>query len=120
MSRSSYQLQPNTVSYKKMTDDKKKISLSTRLHIDVPMLLIIMALLAYSAFIMWSASGQDPEMMERKLGQIASGFIVMIVMAQIPPRMYENWAPHLFIFCVILLVFVDVFGQISKGNFNVG
>ncbi|MBP6122876.1 MULTISPECIES: peptidoglycan glycosyltransferase MrdB [Providencia] len=98
-----------------MTDDKKKISLSTRLHIDVPMLLIIIALLAYSAFIMWSASGQDPEMMERKLGQIATGFIVMIVMAQIPPRVYENWAPHLFIVCVILLIFVDVFGHISKG-----
>ncbi len=48
------------------------------------MLLIIIALLAYSAFIMWSASGQDPEMMERKLGQIATGFVVMIVMAQIP------------------------------------
>lgn len=98
-----------------MTDDKKKLSLSARLHIDVPMLLIILALLAYSAFIMWSASGQDPEMMERKLGQIASGFIVMIIMAQIPPRLYENLAPHLYIFCVILLIFVDVFGQISKG-----
>lgn len=98
-----------------MTDDKRKLSLSTRLHIDVPMLLIIIALLAYSAFIMWSASGLDPEMMERKLGQIFSGFVVMIVMAQIPPRMYESLAPHLFIFCVILLVFVDVFGQISKG-----
>lgn len=48
------------------------------------MLLIILLLLAYSAFIMWSASGQDPEMMERKLGQIASGFIVMLIMAQIP------------------------------------
>lgn len=53
-----------------MTDDKRKLSLSTRLHIDVPMLLIIIALLAYSAFIMWSASGLDPDMMERKLGQI--------------------------------------------------
>lgn len=64
---------------------------------------------------MWSASGQDPEMMQRKLGQIAMGFMIMIVMAQIPPRVYESWAPHLYFFCVILLILVDVFGQISKG-----
>lgn len=64
---------------------------------------------------MWSASGQDPDMMQRKLGQIAMGFMIMIIMAQIPPRVYESWAPHLFFFCVILLVLVDVFGQISKG-----
>lgn len=68
---------------------------------------------------MWSASGQDPEMMQRKLGQIAMGFMIMIVMAQIPPRVYESWAPHLYFFCVILLILVDVFGQISKG-LNVG
>lgn len=86
-----------------------------RLHIDVPMLLIIAALLAYSAFVMWSASGQDIDMMERKLTQITSGIVVMLVMAQIPPRVYENFAPHLYIVCVILLIFVDAFGQISKG-----
>ena len=62
-----------------------------------------------------SASGLDPEMMERRLGQIFSGIIIMLVLAQIPPRVYETWAPHLYIVCVILLVFVDVFGQISKG-----
>ncbi len=98
-----------------MTDDHKKLSLSTRLHIDVPMLLIIFALLAYSAFVMWSASGQDVEMMERKLGQITTGIVVMLVMAQIPPRVYENWSPHLYIICIILLIFVDAFGEISKG-----
>ncbi|XPE66528.1 hypothetical protein ACNKHR_03935 [Shigella flexneri] len=31
-------------------------------------------------------------MMERKIGQIAVGVVVMIVMAQIPPRVYEGWA----------------------------
>ena len=40
-------------------------------------MLCIIALLCYSAFIMWTASGQDPDMMERKLGQIATGFIML-------------------------------------------
>ena len=54
-------------------------------------------------------------MMERKIGQIAMGVVIMIVMAQIPPRVCEGWAPYLYIFCIILLVAADAFGAISKG-----
>ncbi|NIF31947.1 peptidoglycan glycosyltransferase MrdB [Enterobacter sp. Cy-643] len=86
-----------------------------KIHLDASLLLLIMLLLAYSAFVMWSASGQDPGMMERKAGQIAMGLIVMIAMAQIPPRFYERSAPWLFALCVILLLLVDSIGQISKG-----
>ncbi|SPP30918.1 Rod shape-determining protein RodA [Arsenophonus endosymbiont of Aleurodicus floccissimus] len=98
-----------------MTDKSHKLPIWTRLHIDIPMLLIILALTIYSVMIMWSASGQDIDMMQRKLIQIGIGFVVMIVMAQISPRIYENWAPYLYIFCLMLLIFVDAFGQISKG-----
>ncbi|AJI94093.1 peptidoglycan glycosyltransferase MrdB [Yersinia ruckeri] len=98
-----------------MTESQQKGSLWSKMHIDLPFLICILSLLAYSAFVMWSASGQDMGMMERKLGQIAIGLCVMIVMAQIPPRVYESWAPYLYIVCVILLVLVDAFGQISKG-----
>lgn len=79
------------------------------------MLLILLALLVYSALVIWSASGRDIGMMERKIGQIAMGLVVMVVMAQIPPRVYEGWAPYLYIICIILLVAVDAFGAISKG-----
>ncbi len=55
-------------------------------------------------------------MMERKIGQIAMGVVIMIVMAQIPPRVYEGWAPLPLYFSVLfLLVAVDAFGAISKG-----
>ncbi|AJZ89363.1 cell wall shape-determining protein [Klebsiella michiganensis] len=86
-----------------------------RIHVDPSLLLLIVLLLAYSAFVMWSASGQDAGMMERKVVQITMGLIVMIVMAQIPPRFYERSAPWLFALCVILLLLVDSLGQISKG-----
>ena len=78
------------------------------------MLLILLALLTYSALVIWSASGQDMGMMERKIGQIAMGIVIMIVMAQIPPRSRRLGAPF-YIFCIILLVAVDAFGAISKG-----
>ena len=98
-----------------MTDNPNKKSLLDKIHIDPAMLLILLALLVYSALVIWSASGQDIGMMERKVGQIAMGLVIMVVMAQIPPRVYEGWAPYLYIFCIILLVAVDAFGAISKG-----
>ncbi|CCG86578.1 peptidoglycan glycosyltransferase MrdB [Erwinia piriflorinigrans] len=98
-----------------MSSSHQKKTIWTRIHIDPLFCLIIAALLVYSALVMWSASGQDPGMMERKLVQICMGVVVMLVMAQIPPRVYEGWAPYLYIVCVVLLIAVDTFGQISKG-----
>lgn len=98
-----------------MSSSHQKKTIWTRIHIDPLFCLIIVALLVYSALVMWSASGQDPGMMERKLVQICMGVVVMLVMAQIPPRVYEGWAPYLYIVCVVLLIAVDTFGQISKG-----
>lgn len=98
-----------------MNDRHQKSTIWTRIHVDPTFFILISALLVYSALVIWSASGQDPGMMERKLGQIAMGIVIMLVMAQIPPRVYEGWAPYLYIVCVILLIAVDAFGHISKG-----
>ncbi|MBV4368632.1 peptidoglycan glycosyltransferase MrdB [Erwinia sp. BNK-24-b] len=98
-----------------MNDRHQKSTIWTRIHVDPTFFILISALLVYSALVIWSASGQDPGMMERKLGQIAMGIVIMLVMAQIPPRVYEGWAPYLYILCVVLLVAVDAFGHISKG-----
>ena len=48
-----------------MTDNPNKKSLWEKIHIDPTMLLILLALLTYSALVIWSASGQDMGMMER-------------------------------------------------------
>ncbi|XKM13658.1 peptidoglycan glycosyltransferase MrdB [Orbaceae bacterium ac157xtp] len=95
--------------------NSKKVSIWTRLHIDPLFLLFVLMLLAYSVYIMWSASGQSMPMLERKVSQIILGLIVMFIFAQLSPRFYEKWAPHLFIFCIIILLMVVVFGYTSKG-----
>lgn len=98
-----------------MTDSQNKPPFWVKIHIDLPLLFIIIAILIYSMFILWSASGQNIPMMERKLAQIGMGIVVMLVLAQIPPRIYESWSPYLFIICIILLLIVDLFGTISNG-----
>lgn len=66
-----------------MTDNPNKKSFWDKIHLDPAMLLILLALLTYSALVIWSASGQDMGMTERKIGQIAMGLVIMVVMAQI-------------------------------------
>ncbi|AGJ61161.1 Rod shape-determining protein rodA [Candidatus Moranella endobia PCVAL] len=98
-----------------MTDNQQHTYLGYKLHIDVLLLSVLMLLLLYSVLVVWSASGQDIGIMERKITQIIIGLLVMLVIAQVPPRFYEALAPYLYIFCMFLLMLVDIFGQISKG-----
>lgn len=49
-----------------MTDNPNKKTFWDKVHLDPTMLLILLALLVYSATVIWSASGQDIGMMERK------------------------------------------------------
>lgn len=97
------------------TNPNRPRSFWDRIHIDLPLLTGLLLLLMMGAFVMYSASGQDIDMMERKIAQVSLGLLAMFGMAQIPPRVYESWAPYLYIVGVILLVLVDLFGAISKG-----
>ncbi|MGL4958071.1 MAG: rod shape-determining protein RodA, partial [Plesiomonas sp.] len=98
-----------------MTDTNRPRSFCDRIHIDLPLLTGLFLLLMMGAFVMYSASGQDMDMIERKIAQVSLGLLAMFIMAQIPPRVYEAWAPYLYVVGVILLILVDLFGAISKG-----
>lgn len=84
-------------------------------HIDAMLLLFVALLLIYSTFVVWSASGQDIDVIGRKIVQIIMGLLIMLILAQIPPRVYESLAIYLYILCLFLLILVDTYGQISKG-----
>ncbi|WP_159714254.1 rod shape-determining protein RodA [Blochmannia endosymbiont of Camponotus nipponensis] len=93
----------------------KKKSLWNRYHIDLTLFLLIVFLLLYGTFIMWSASGQNFEIMRLKMFQIMGGLLLMFFLAQVPPRVYELWTPYIYFLSLILLISVNMIGQISKG-----
>lgn len=64
---------------------------------------------------MYSASGQDAGMMDRQAMRMVLSIVVMIVLAQIPPRTYEALAPIMFFCGLGLLLGVLFFGEASKG-----
>ncbi|NAW64474.1 peptidoglycan glycosyltransferase MrdB [Photobacterium halotolerans] len=92
-----------------------KATLSDRLHIDVPLLLGILTLMGFALVVMYSASGQNLDMMERQAVRMLLSLAVMFILAQIAPRHYEAWAPYLFGVGLLLLVGVLLVGEISKG-----
>ncbi|MGR5253129.1 rod shape-determining protein RodA [Vibrio astriarenae] len=86
-----------------------------RLHIDLPLLLGILALMGFGLVVMYSASGQGAGMMDRQAMRMVLSIVVMVVLAQIPPRTYETLAPIMFFCGLGLLLGVLFFGEASKG-----
>lgn len=91
------------------------ISVFDKIHIDLPLMLGLVALSAFGLLILYSASNQNTDLVLRQSVHMAIGFAAMIIAAQINPRMYHRWAPFIYLFAVTLLVFVLIIGDASKG-----
>lgn len=86
-----------------------------RIHIDPWLLLLLMALCFIGLTILYSASTQDGSMVFRQTRSYAIAFVVMIMMAQIPPNLYRTLTPIFYILGVILLVLVEIIGEVRMG-----
>lgn len=80
--------------------------------LDGPLMLLVLALTAYSAVIMVSAS---PERLGTLAVNTAVAFFVMWVAARIPPQRMMSIALPLYVIGIVLLVAVSLFGDVSKG-----
>lgn len=86
-----------------------------KVHLD-PWLLMLLFVTALSGLaILYSASAQDMKMLLKQTTSFSIAFVVMIVMAQIPPSMYRNFTPFFYIAGVGLLVLVEIIGEIRLG-----
>jgi rod shape determining protein RodA len=85
------------------------------LHLDIPLLVGLVTLAMLGLVILYSASGQDADLLLRQGVRLAIAFTVMFVLAQIPPHYIEYWAPWLFGAGLLLLAAVLLFGEMGKG-----
>ncbi|MFT4613263.1 MAG: rod shape determining protein RodA [Bacteroidia bacterium] len=86
-----------------------------RFHIDVPLLLLLLALTGYGLFVLYSASGQSMGAVVRQGRYFALAYVVMILGAQISLATYARWAPALYVMGVGLLAAVLFVGVGVKG-----
>tara|TARA_B110000116_G_scaffold64347_1_gene55175 strand:- start:50 stop:1168 length:1119 start_codon:yes stop_codon:yes gene_type:complete len=86
-----------------------------KLHIDVPLLILLLALTAFGLFVLYSASGGDGHYVRRQGVFFILAYIAMFSLAQVPLAMMQRWAPWLYGWGLILLVLVLVMGTGAKG-----
>jgi rod shape determining protein RodA len=85
------------------------------LHVDVPLLTGLLVLCGVGLGVLYSASGQDMEQVEKQVVRLLLAFGVMLVAAQIHPSRMRRWSPAIYGAGVVLLLAVLLFGDVGKG-----
>lgn len=96
-------------------EDASKRGWQYRLHIDAPLLFMLVGTCTYGLIVLYSAGGGSIEIVERQVVRLAVAFTGMFVIAQVPPRLLLRMTPWVFVIGVLLLLAVLVVGDISGG-----
>lgn len=97
-------------------DQQKQRTLWQALHIDVPLLMGLLLLMILALFIVYSAGGQDMGVVYRQAIHSGVALVVMLVVAQIPPSVYQKLAVPMFVIGILLLIAVLLFGYSVNGS----
>ena len=89
---------------------------SSVFHLDVQMILLLVAIASYGLLILYSAVGQESALVTAQSAKIGIAFVIMVAMAQISPIFYLRIAPWVFLIGVIMLVLVMFFGTTVNGS----
>ena len=90
-------------------------TLSQRLHLDLPLLFGLLVLSATGLVVLYSAGGENLQLLVRQGVRLAIAFVVMFLIAQVAPRRLFLWAPWLYLLGLALLVAVLLVGDVVQG-----
>ena len=85
------------------------------LHLDGPLLLSVAAVCVAGLIVLFSAAGEDLGVFLRQAARVGMGIGVIVLVAQIPPRVLRIVAPFLYSIGVLLLIAVALTGDIAMG-----
>jgi rod shape determining protein RodA len=91
------------------------IVVAQRIHVDWPLLAGLLLMSALGLIVLYSAGGQDLQLVMRQSMRFLVAIGTMLVLAQVPPRHLFFWTPWLYFIGVALLVLVLVVGEVSNG-----
>ncbi len=85
------------------------------LHIDIPLMFVLILILCLGLAVLYSASGQDMSALTRQGIRIGMGFVVLLILAQTPMDILKLWTPWIYALGLALLVGVLLAGDTGKG-----
>lgn len=88
---------------------------SKSIHVDWPLLGMLLAVIAFGMLILYSASNQNMGMVLRQLMRLCFAIGIMMLFAMVPPHKYKIWTPWIYFFGLGLLIAVMLMGKIGKG-----
>ena len=90
-------------------------SLAQRLHIDIPLLFGILILCGIGLVVLYSAGGQDLQLVARQGILMLLALLLLFLAAQLTPAQLERWSIWIYIGGILLLILVLLKGYIGKG-----
>jgi rod shape determining protein RodA len=97
---------------KKLDSDRNLVQ---RFHLDLPLVFGLLLLSGIGLVVLYSAGGQNMDLVYRQVVRLLIAFTVMFVVAQIAPRHFFYWTPWLYVLGIGLLIAVLVVGHVGKG-----
>jgi rod shape determining protein RodA len=85
-------------------------------HLDRPLLLGLLIITVLGLVILYSASGQNVDMVLRQSVRISMGFAVLIILAQVRPQSIMTWVPWIYGIGLLMLIAVLLIGDVAKGS----
>jgi len=85
------------------------------LHLDFPLLGLLLVLIGFGLLILYSASNANMSMIFRQSMRLIIATLIMIVLGYIPPHKYKLWTPWIYGIGLALLLAVMLMGKIGKG-----
>ena len=84
-------------------------------RLDPVLLFLLMLIMSFGLLVLYSASGQDMAVVNRQAVRLGFGFVVMLLVSQVPPRVLRTWAPWLYGLGIAMLLATWVLG-VGRGT----
>lgn len=94
---------------------ERRQALLWRVHVDLPLFVLVLLICGYGLVILFSAVDQDVDRWMSQVYRLAAAVGVMIVAAQVTPRTLQRWSYALYGIGVLLLIAVVFAGTSAKG-----
>ncbi len=85
------------------------------LHVDVPLLGLLICLISLGLLILYSASNANIGMILRQSMRLILATVIMLALGFIPPHKYKIWTPWIYGVGLGLLIAAMLMGKIGKG-----
>jgi rod shape determining protein RodA len=85
------------------------------LHLDGPLLVLLSLVVAFGLLVLYSAAGENSALWFNQVVRFGIALVALVVLAQVPPAWLRMITPWLYGIGVLLLLAVEILGDIGKG-----